>query len=108
MPAPIPEPIPIPEPLPIPEPVPEPLLPPEPEPVVVAPPIYEKPKYRVVGGFNHSILPGDNLWDLAEFYWGEPTYWRFIYHDNFELTDPPDLIHAGNVLWIRGIIVEVE
>jgi hypothetical protein len=79
-----------------------------PPPEVVVPPDDGSAGYKVVGGFNRMILPGDTLWDMAEFYWGDPFLWPTIYNDNFTPPDPPDLLHPGNIIWIRPMIVGAD
>ncbi|WP_326549955.1 BTAD domain-containing putative transcriptional regulator [Micromonospora sp. NBC_01813] len=56
-------------------------------------------------GGTHRVVPGDNLWDLAEKHLSDPHRWREIYKLNrgheqangYALTDP-DEIHVGWVL----------
>ncbi len=65
--------------------------------------------YKVVGGYKIVIQPGDTLWGLAEKHFGDPWKWPLIFKDNFKPSDPTSLIHPGNTLWIRAIVVkEVE
>ncbi|MDG4790191.1 BTAD domain-containing putative transcriptional regulator [Micromonospora sp. WMMD1102] len=60
---------------------------------------------RDAPGGTHRVVAGDNLWDLAEQYLGDPHRWREIYKLNrgheqangYALTDP-DEIHVGWVL----------
>jgi nucleoid-associated protein YgaU len=112
----VPEPPPV-----IDQPVFAPPIPPPPQPIKTEPPkpLEDAPEvapppnggsdgYVVVGGFDYTIQPGDNLWNLALLTWGTGTYWRYIYADNFEPPDPPDLIHAGNTIYIRAMVMEAE
>ncbi len=46
----------------------------------------------------HTVLPGDTLWDIADAQYKVASEWPFIYEANSHQIADPDLIYAGQVL----------
>jgi len=51
---------------------------------------------------NYTIVKDDNLWDLAQHYYGNPYEWRYIWEHNRYIQDP-HWIYPGNKLFIPAI-----
>ncbi|MBN2533609.1 MAG: LysM peptidoglycan-binding domain-containing protein [Spirochaetales bacterium] len=51
-------------------------------------------------GFYYVIKKGDTLWDIAANYYRDPFQWYRIYRDRRNKIKNPDLIYAGNKLYI--------
>lgn len=52
-------------------------------------------------GVQHSVRPGDTLWDLAQKYLGDPMRWREIYNRNAGQIADPHWIYPGQVFTIQ-------
>lgn len=51
---------------------------------------------------NYTIVKGDNLWNLAGYYYENPFEWRYIWEHNQYIQDP-HWIYPGNKLFIPAI-----
>ncbi len=66
----------------------------------------EKPHYQ-----SHKIQSGDNLWDIAEEYYGDPYLWPLIYERNKDVIANPDIMIPGSDVFIptlAGSAAELE
>ncbi|MBC8402546.1 MAG: HU family DNA-binding protein [Candidatus Marinimicrobia bacterium] len=66
----------------------------------------EKPHYQ-----SHMIQSGDNLWTIAEEYYGDPYLWPLIYERNKDVIANPDLLIPGSDVFIpalEGSAAELE
>ena len=51
----------------------------------------------------HVVVDGDQLWDLAGFYYNDPFQWRTIYDANLDVIEDPHWIFPDEELVIPGI-----
>lgn len=51
----------------------------------------------------HTVVPGDTLWDLAGHYLGDPFRWPEIWQLNTDIVEDPHWIYPGQVLKIREL-----
>lgn len=51
----------------------------------------------------HTILKGENLWKLADRFYGDPLLWPHIYRANMRTLSDPDIISTGKQLVIPGL-----
>jgi len=60
---------------------------------------------------SHTVVDGDTLWDLSQFYYDDPFEWRVIWNANREVVEDPNWIYPDEVLVIPGLpgtIAEAE
>lgn len=51
----------------------------------------------------HTIQPGENLWKLAELFYGNARLWPHIFRANMRTLSDPDVIMTGSQLVIPGL-----
>lgn len=56
-----------------------------------------------MGGGTYTVVPGDNLYDIAERKYGDPNLWPVIWAANSRMDPDPNLIYPGQVLHIPSI-----
>ncbi|MBN2381175.1 hypothetical protein JXM67_15355 [candidate division WOR-3 bacterium] len=60
-------------------------------------------------GFYHTMSEGEDIWLLAELYYGDASLWRIIYHANIEaFGDDPEYVWPGLKLFLPFLEVEEE
>lgn len=67
------------------------------------PPALPAPLSPVRAVRNHRVRKGDNLWDLAEDYYGDGRAWRKIWTANGETVPDPRQLRVGQVLDIPDV-----
>lgn len=51
----------------------------------------------------HTVVRGNTLWDLAQFYYSNPFEWRVIFEANRNVVEDPHWIYPDEVLVIPGL-----
>ena len=51
----------------------------------------------------HTVVQGNTLWDLAQFYLSDPFEWRVIWEANRNVVEDPNWIYPDEVLVIPGL-----
>jgi len=51
----------------------------------------------------HTVVRGNTLWDLAQFYYQNPFEWRVIWEANRDVVEDPNWIYPDEVLVIPGL-----
>jgi len=49
----------------------------------------------------YIVKKGDTLWDIANYFFKQPTQWLKVWEQNMYITNP-DLIYPGNKIWFSG------
>lgn len=52
---------------------------------------------------SHTVVRGNTLWDLAQFYYANPFEWRVIFEANRDVVEDPHWIYPNEVLVIPGL-----
>jgi nucleoid-associated protein YgaU len=60
-------------------------------------------------GVSHLIIEGECLWKIASYhyYYGDGTKWPLIYERNRDMISDPNLIYAGDHIWVPVPLVSV-
>src|SRR5213593_3085377 len=67
--------------------------------ILAAPPLHAQDTSQVR---THTVVRGDNLWDLSQRYLGNPFLWPEIYRLNRDVVEDPHWIYPGEVLRLPG------
>ena len=51
----------------------------------------------------HTVVRGNTLWDLAQFFYSNPFEWRVIWEANRDVVEDPNWIYPDEVLVIPGL-----
>jgi hypothetical protein len=51
----------------------------------------------------HTVVTGDTLWDLSQFYYDDPFEWRVIWNANRDVVEDPNWIYPDEMLRIPGL-----
>ncbi len=64
--------------------------------------VSNQPELELRGGISqpYIVKKGDTLWDIANYFFKQPTQWLKVWEQNIYITNP-DLIYPGNKIWFN-------